>query len=753
MFSRLLSALRWMYPVRFSLLIAASLPSLVLVTFVWQRRLLLGLFVLSEPWQLFNLTWISLLVAAMALVTWRVTELNAPDRLCDFKNTGTHGPRRWLTWWSCYTGLGMPIPVAAAAATLSDPPQVVRWLGDVQPWQWSATLGALGILTGGWIAGTLLLSAVAGVRQLMLPPDHHDPELLPFERFTWVVRLRNWRLDRLQEQPLVQRSTTRIVPGYTRFIPDPERPEMGHVVTAPGHTQLAVIAGILLACYLGSYVMLGSGHWVPHEHSPVSSLFFGLLALLLVACILPGTAFFFDYYRAPTALVIGIASLLMYQVNQTDHQFIVTYCDEAPAHQTIVEVFQERHRYPGGTMVVVTASGGGIHSAAWTTQVLGGLHARYGEAFSKSVGIASGVSGGGVGLMFYAVHRSDFSGSTTTNSILSPESIVQMQEAAETSALPATGWGIAYPDLLRVFVPVLTHPTVDRGWAIEQAWQHQFPSNASATLSQLEQRVADGAFPVIAWNSTIVESGQRLVFSPVVSPDSRSASQSEDFLRLYPKADLGLATVARMSATFPYVSPIAGPQPNPQAPGLPYYHLADGGYADNDGLVTALEWMDMLIHEFADSSNARTKDRPFDRIVLVRIVPSADPIKPPVAARSGWLNTLLGPLQTMANVRGTSQRERGDLELKWLIETAEQRGIPVVDVPVVFRTSRDPRTDQVPDSPLSWKLTPSQKRVLPLAWQKLLQDTTANSPIVKLDKYFMPQSQQVRSSQPKVTTP
>jgi len=53
------------------------------------------------------------------------------------------------------------------------------------------------------------------------------------------------------------------------------------------------------------------------------------------------------------------------------------------------------------TLVVVTAAGGGIQASAWTAQVLTGLHERYKNTFTQSIGVISAVSGGSVGVMFF----------------------------------------------------------------------------------------------------------------------------------------------------------------------------------------------------------------------------------------------------------------------------------------------------------------------------------------------------------------
>src|SRR5262249_2436676 len=65
---------------RYSILTAGLLVGLVPLGLVVVRSLLGGLFVLRSPWQLFNITWLAVLIAASVLVTIRVTEHNSPLR-------------------------------------------------------------------------------------------------------------------------------------------------------------------------------------------------------------------------------------------------------------------------------------------------------------------------------------------------------------------------------------------------------------------------------------------------------------------------------------------------------------------------------------------------------------------------------------------------------------------------------------------------------------------------------------------------
>jgi hypothetical protein len=272
--------------------------------------------------------------------------------------------------------------------------------------------------------------------------------------------------------------------------------------------------------------------------------------------------------------------------------------------------------------------------------------------------------------------------------------------------------------------------------------------------------------PVVVFNATEVETGRRVLLSPVVGPTSRhehiNLLRALDFRR-----DVKVVTAARLSATFPYVSPVAKPD-DLGVSGIG--HVADGGYADNEGVMTAVDWIDCLHQAY---SNCPKEQRPFDRIVLLRLVHTvAAPLvtghgnrpmrKPGLLDASGWLYSVFGPVQTMLQVRTASQLERGDLEVHLaghdefrraqqtihhltaaLPEATRLSSSGVGDWPELSAGVADPLqvevielqfdpVDPTVEPPLSWKLSPLQDQAYDAAWRKLIKDGQLQS----LDKYF-----------------
>jgi hypothetical protein len=227
-------------------------------------------------------------------------------------------------------------------------------------------------------------------------------------------------------------------------------------------------------------------------------------------------------------LVLMLLSIASSSLFNSEHVYELNppYADSRDSGQQpppvleLSTVFDDWHP-PHRTLVVVSAAGGGIQAAAWTTRVLSGLDELYGPEFTRSIGVVSGVSGGSVGLMYYLANG-DW---TTSGPPLGVESRRRMIASAEASSLEATAWGFAYPDLMRTFVPFLVPRNIDRGWAIEQSWQAQLGSR-DLRLRDWVMPIRNHQMPIPIFNAVLAETGQRLVISPVLKKRRKPASFS-----------------------------------------------------------------------------------------------------------------------------------------------------------------------------------------------------------------------------------
>ena len=341
-----------------------------------------------------------------------------------------------------------------------------------------------------------------------------------------------------------------------------------------------------------------------------------------------------------------------------------------------MDAFEPVDSKKGKTLIVVTCPGGGIHAAAWSACVLDQLSSEYAE-FSDSICLISGVSGGSVGTLMFVSNEYDSAlqeiktvGMTmpTTDEIhdaLKKES--PALELAARSSLEDIAYGITTDDLYGLIHYSLA--ASDRGQRLEDGLLQRLPEGQQKlTMGDWGDRALDGTVPIVVFNSTDAVSGRRVLFDTIPTPRRASSvgltSRPLNYRELLSVDDQAVdvkpATAARTSATFPYVSPFT--KPGEASPRGEAVAICDGGYVDNEGIVTAVNWIEFLLKRW---SALEPSERPFDRILLLRIEPSHSKDLnriPDHRGLAGWLRWLSGPAETMAKVRSASQLERGNLE-------------------------------------------------------------------------------------------
>jgi patatin-like phospholipase len=471
----------------------------------------------------------------------------------------------------------------------------------------------------------------------------------------------------------------------------------------PGHGMAVAMMMIFLAVY-AMVGALASPLWRKFE---VPALAFALLLVTLLNWTLSGIAFFFDRYYVPVlVLIIAILTAGSTIFSRSDSYYLV-YSKEKG--KIVEDLPPERVIRPlaNGKIILVATSGGGIQSAAWTARVLTGLEMACrdspeskGRSFGRSVRLISAVSGGSVGTMYFAnAYRDD--GSLPADAT----GLEQVVKLAERSSLDGVAWGMIYPDLLGTAFPFFSQLPIswmpDRGRALEIEWQRG--ANLEALLSDWRKDVEGGKRPAIVFNATIAEAGEPLLFSTVDHPRRQATGRS--FHSLYEGSDLKIATAVRLSSTFPYVTPAARAYFKDKSDvSEPQYHVVDGGYYDNYGIATLVEWLDAALEKCG---------RDVKEVMVIRIhgVP-VEGEQPPKGDR-GFFYQLAVPVSTLNSVRGSGQLSHSKVELDLLKRSWGDKGISIESATFDFPKSDDPNEEP----PLSWHLTEKQKQAIERAWQ------------------------------------
>ena len=701
-----------------------------------------------------------------------------------WSNRSTAWPNFWLVAWFA---VSIAYPVCCFFVTqywvLKIP--ATSELRKMLHLDWRVAL--LGVL-GGCLFACAVLLTVSVAHLLCTRRTPSACGLLPFEDAA------AWLLDRLfgavtsesvHDQP-EENPTKRVVRSklhqWIRMLLGPGFLSNTTLRVLPGHMQLAVIMGFAA---MGYYSLFDSSY---RESGWASSTFHvGLYALLLIllgggllalACFIVGRA---SLHAASLLPALAVAALLFWMLINFGSYLLVdenryfaiaspthadntarapkasdfSDCDgtfsvlakqkrnidsvetqpkQATKRLPLIDIYRNWH-FPKGrddkrTMVVISASGGGIQSSAWTAKVLANLDVFF-PTFSESVGLVSGVSGGSVGSMFYIGHRglrknpeplTDTHDAVNRSQApfmrLSSMQRKMIEDVASVSSLEAIGWGMAFPDLIKR-IPLLNRrigPEDDRGLALESQWWNRMGGNPYEANQMRELRMRDlvdatnhGLVPPVIFNTTTVETGQRMMIASFETNREAAinavTAESIDYERYMSPIDFfgfyeplfadpmavnpRVSTAVRLSASFAYATPVARPiiPPHlidPQATESllrrANYHLCDGGYSDNTGLVAAVSVITDLIDQYIAQYNDTKTLPPFDRILFVSVESFPDNQVEVENDATGLSSGLFGPLSAIFAARVASQAERAELELNLLIRADDKSFSKLNDV-------------------------------------------------------------------------
>jgi hypothetical protein len=497
---------------------------------------------------------------------------------------------------------------------------------------------------------------------------------------------------------------------------------------------------VLMIVFASIYFIFGFGDFVPiSSFSNSASSYQRLLQVpaivyipilcTMLCFVLSAASFFLDAYRIPLILPVVIWVFIgsFWQESYYSTTAVIPTADETEQLASPVSPLQAEDK--NDYMILVSADGGGIQAAAWTARVLTGIAERCPKCADK-IRLISGVSGGSVGTMYYLDALND-----QNRGRLSSVELRNIRTQAASSSLRSVAWGLAYPDLLNSFAWLFTS---GRGNELEKDWGRNLrvpDDTTAANIQQLEkplsswkQGVKEGWRPDVIFNTTMVESGGRVLMT---TSDllNKTGYQSEDkrftFHDLYPKNDISVASAARMSASFPYVTPVARARFNGGPPaGTPEIilkryekaHLADGGYFDNYGTVSLLDWLDARLAQ---------PDAPKKVLIIQIRCGDVTSVKSGEDETLPTVYQLFAPLNTLYNVRTASQRERSDKEIEMVQKLHDGHYKDVEIHSVIFNFSAGVPNPAEP--PLSWHLTRSEKKQLCGSWlhintQKTLEE-------------------------------
>lgn len=499
----------------------------------------------------------------------------------------------------------------------------------------------------------------------------------------------------------------------------------GYGLPWSGHWVATCFALATFALYLGidAYEKNHLG-----ETPAIPALAFVLIFFLNANFVLSALAFFFDRFRLPLLIPLLGLAFLGTSTRSSDHYFLIHQgINKEPVYP--VDVLDGRINLNAKIkekkpLIIVATAGGGIQASSWTAQVLAGLQLKSAEwdqhqaPFANSIALISSVSGGAVGTMFFmdnygpgttSVQRAGFQ---LANSKSNENNLVDL---ASASSLDDVAWSLVYRDLPQIIFPYGRSGEdllLDRGRMLELSWQNR--AKIFADLSNWRTGVKDGWRPAVIFNSTIAETGEPLLLattdfgggSPIVLDPKAEQPKRKSLDDLLPNVDIPVVTAVRLAASFPYVAPAA--RPLQDGPG---YHVIDGGYYDNYGVSSAVQWLDEALTE-EKKKDPTLKNLPPILFLQIRSFPD-DALA--AAKNRGWFYQVYAPVEGIVSVRTSAQlvRDRDELLLlrdKW----KDADGTPRIRF-AGFKFEAE-------DAPLSWKMTDKQVNAVKSEWKRILNE-------------------------------
>jgi hypothetical protein len=443
------------------------------------------------------------------------------------------------------------------------------------------------------------------------------------------------------------------------------------------------------------------------ESSPIPALCYLVILLLNLNWIVAFFAFLFDRYRLPLIVPLALVCTVGAHAPSSDHY----YSSRSGIAIKTITPYDVLHARHGRPIVLVATAGGGIQAGAWTAEVLSGLEClsknqwKSPHSFTDSLTLVSSVSGGATGSMYFLnLYEPD----TLAN--FEDQKISEMRKAVKESSLDDIAWALVYRDLTRIFIPYWNNSAdnklLDRGYMLEETWRNR--GGIHADLSNWRSGVGEGLRPAVIFNSTVAETGEPLLLSTTDLREDNHPPSRHTFYGLYHNTDVPVVTAVRLAATFPYVTPAAR-----ILSGQPEYHMIDGGYYDNPGVASLVDWVDEGLRALVE------KREPLpDHILIIQIRSFPDELKEPLPTNRGWFFQTIAPLEGLLNVRTAAQlvRDRSALaSFAKLWATSSTQG--ALEDRVRFATFTFDGTD----APLSWAMNESQKRAITDRWNHFVE--------------------------------
>ncbi len=504
----------------------------------------------------------------------------------------------------------------------------------------------------------------------------------------------------------------------------------------PVHFLSIVIASVLLFLWLGFDWIAYPGR-LDIESAPVVYIY---ASLLLFVWLFAALNFHLGRQHISSLAALLIVVLAGYMILDVDHDYHATR-ETAPL--TPLTPVDSAKGQGGANLVVVASAGGGIWAAGWTGLALEKLVGARPE-LAREIRLLSTVSGGSVGAANY-VQALLNDQAYRKGGPVSAATLRSVRLKSVTSSLEAAAYGVAFRDFPRLVTGGLYNVQPDRGYLLEHEWariaagtiepDERIEKGAAEDgkcwagvkkcgFLHLAEFIRDGTVPAVIFNATVMELGRRIMITPLdfaANDGGRRRGQTlSDFLftdeksgAVAARANLPFWTAARLSATFSFVSPavrtnVVDKKNGEEDRNLWRQHIVDGGYYDNYGVASALDWLEPVLEARRDGAAGLN----FSKVLIIQLRGFAEKPEAEMKPSPGAKAALIGPLDAIFAIREGVAITRNLIDVdrfidRWNRELKGQVELKSVDfVPGIEQTG----------GPLSWHLSKADINNLKDSW-------------------------------------
>lgn len=361
---------------------------------------------------------------------------------------------------------------------------------------------------------------------------------------------------------------------------------------------LVLKSGFVLTAFLLLLFSLPVEWEIARRLRPTAVVIFGITLYTFWGSVL---VYFNDYRYRPLVLVVGLYLIAISTLNDNTAVRQAKGPASLTARPTIEDHFRNwinvRRSRPNDTIpiMLVAAEGGGIRALNWTAETLIRLDSIV-PGFNRHVYALSGVSGGGVGTVFYTAFLRDVPDARRM------KQFGPFRKVIRDDYLSAVSAALLFPEFIQGLLPFPVARLERTKW-LEDSWADSYHDNLglptlNESLTQLYQ-APNGynyALPSLLLNGTLAESGQKVITSNL-KLDPRYFKDVVSTLDVL-GADVPLKTAASLCSRFPVVTNGGLIQKDSLVQGQRQHyggHVVDGGYFDNSGVETCFQLLNNLV--------------------------------------------------------------------------------------------------------------------------------------------------------------